>query len=129
MDKILVATLPHLTDSQKAILRRGLLDPPSSLFSKITKLIRQPGNVASVADLVLIPPQELSKRCRTQPSEINQLIRDVCCNRDSLAFQFQTLEDPNNGGTEHLSLGDPVLDDTLSGGLRTGMIWEIVGER
>ncbi|EKM82995.1 hypothetical protein AGABI1DRAFT_125473 [Agaricus bisporus var. burnettii JB137-S8] len=108
MDKILVATLPHLTDSQKAILRRG--------------------NVASVADLVLIPPQELSKRCRTQPSEISQLIRDVCCNRDSLAFQFQTLEDPNNGGTEHLSLGDPVLDDTLSGGLRTGMIWEIVGE-
>jgi DNA repair protein RAD57 len=34
-----------------------------------------------------------------------------------------------NRGTETITTGDDGLDLALGGGVRTGMIWEVVGER
>lgn len=127
MDKILITSLPHLNESQKAILRKG----PSLKTTLQLRSLKSYhlGNVITVADLVLTPPQELSKRCRIQPSDVIRLIQDTCTNQDSLAFTFRTLENVDQEEHKIFSAGDSVLDDTLGGGLQTGMIWEIVGER
>lgn len=54
---------------------------------------------------------------------------DAVCK--SKPIQAQTLADllspPNLYGT--CTSGDPDLDVALGGGFRTGMIWEVVGER
>lgn len=83
----------------------------------------------TVADIVLTPPQDLAKRCRVSSSEISQLIRDICQNQGSLQFTFRTFEHTTEDDPKTLTLGDVILDAALGGGLRTGMIWEIVGER
>ncbi|KXN82545.1 hypothetical protein AN958_02396 [Leucoagaricus sp. SymC.cos] len=110
MDKISLSSLPNLKDSQRAVLRRG--------------------NVNTIADLVLTPPQDLAKRCRgVSTTEVIQLVQDVCQNQCGSSFVFKTLERTEDDDGRVLSLGDAILDDALGGGFRTGMIWEVVGER
>lgn len=87
-------------------------------------------NATTVADLVLTPIRRLAKKgSRVSPPEITRLIQAVCSSQRSLAFTFRTLEDVQPDAGRMFSIGDPILDEALGGGLRTGMIWEIVGER
>ena len=43
--------------------------------------------------------------------------------------RLDVLEDIAHHGDEKFSTGDAILDIALEGGIRTGMVWEIVGER
>ncbi|KAF5358306.1 hypothetical protein D9756_001880 [Leucocoprinus leucothites] len=108
MDKILLSSLPNLKDAQQAILRKG--------------------NVNTISDLVLTPPQDLAKRCRVSSSEISRLIQNICQSQGRLQSTFQSLEDVVEDDERAFTIGDVFLDDALGGGLRTGMVWEIVGE-
>ncbi|KAG5219943.1 DNA repair protein [Salix suchowensis] len=42
---------------------------------------------------------------------------------------LQRLEEIKHVGNEKITTGDPRLDHALGGGIRTGMIWEVAGER
>jgi DNA repair protein RAD57 len=88
-----------------------------------------PANVSTVAELVTVPSQELARRCRISPLEITRLVRDVCQYQASLSLTFQTLESLDDNEEGAFSIGDAILDEAIGGGLRPGMIWEIVGER
>ncbi|KAF9452229.1 P-loop containing nucleoside triphosphate hydrolase protein, partial [Macrolepiota fuliginosa MF-IS2] len=86
------------------------------------------GKISTVGDLVLARPQDLAKRCHVPLEHIIKLIQATYNNQDAPAITFQTLEGAGPDEGKAFSIGDPELDDTLGGGLRTGMIWEIVGE-
>ena len=72
---------------------------------------------------------ELSKRCRLPPFEIKAITELVC---QSLAPGTHTLEEwmSHHGDVQRLvTTGDATFDGVLGGGIRTGMVWEFVGER
>ena len=85
------------------------------------------GNVQTVADLLLNTPQEIAKRCKTSPLEIKRITNAVL-NAIPL-HKLNILESVAHDGDEKFSTGDVILDNALEGGMRTGMVWEIVGER
>ena len=85
------------------------------------------GNLQTVADLLLNTPQEIAKRCKISPLEIKRIF-DTVLNAIPLR-QLNVLEDMAHGGDEKFSTGDAILDTALGGGIRTGMVWEVVGER
>ncbi|THV01007.1 P-loop containing nucleoside triphosphate hydrolase protein, partial [Dendrothele bispora CBS 962.96] len=119
----MLATHPALSYNQKALLRKG--------------------RILTLSDLVLTSPQEIARRCRVALSEI-QLIVSLACKSQPIQsrnlaqiFSENGLEDDNENDevTRQLRLlgrkfttGDHILDGALGGGIRTGMIWEIVGE-
>lgn len=45
------------------------------------------------------------------------------------AFQPKSLSEVHGIGNEAFTSGDEHLDKVLGGGIRTGMLWEIAGER
>ena len=72
---------------------------------------------------------ELSKRCKLPPFEIKAITELVC---QSLVPETRTLEEwiSHHGSAQGwLTTGDAALDRALGGGIRTGMVWEFVGER
>ena len=85
------------------------------------------GNLETVSDLLLNTPQELAKRCKISPVEIKRTVNAVL-NAIPLR-RLNVLEDIAHEGDEKFSAGDPILDLALEGGIRTGMVWEVVGER
>ena len=85
------------------------------------------GNLETVSDLLLNTPQEIAKRCKISPFEIKRII-DTVLNAIPLR-RLNVLEDIAHDGDEKFSTGDAILDIALEGGIRTGMVWEVVGER
>ena len=71
-------------------------------------------------------PADAAKKCRIPVKEIEILIDLVC---KELAPQPQTLRDVADLGEEKFTTGDSHIDDVLGGGVRTGMLWEISGEK
>jgi len=84
------------------------------------------GNLETVSDLLLNTPQEIAKRCKISPFEIKRII-DTVLNAIPLR-RLNVLEDIAHDGDEKFSTGDAILDIALEGGIRTGMVWEVVGE-
>jgi DNA repair protein RAD57 len=76
---------------------------------------------------VLTPIQDIAKRCRTSPAEIKRIL-DAVLNAIPLP-DLPTLSTPGLAQDETFTTGDEILDDALNGGIRTGMVWEVVGER
>jgi DNA repair protein RAD57 len=85
------------------------------------------GNLQTVSDLLLNTPQEVAKRCKISSLEIKRII-DTVLNAIPLR-RLNVLEDIAHDGDEKFSTGDAILDIALGGGIRTGMVWEVVGER
>ena len=72
---------------------------------------------------------ELSKRCKLPPFEIKAITELVC---QSFVPETRTLEEwvSYHGDAQGLlTTGDVTLNRALGGGIRTGMVWEFVGER
>ncbi|KAJ7940253.1 hypothetical protein B0H13DRAFT_2299292 [Mycena leptocephala] len=104
MDSLQLATLPYLAQNQKGALEKG--------------------NLQTVAELLLISPQDLGRRCRIPPLEAKSIFDIVCQNN---APQIRSLADVAEDPEQVWSTGDSYLDAALGGGLRTGMVWEILG--
>ncbi|KAJ3921081.1 P-loop containing nucleoside triphosphate hydrolase protein [Lentinula edodes] len=102
-----LASHTALSSSQKALLKRG--------------------KIVTISDLILTPVQDISRRCRVSPLEINAIVDTVC---RAHPIRASTLDDllspPNLFGI--CTSGDACLDAVVGGGFRTGMIWEVVGE-
>jgi hypothetical protein len=123
MTSINLSTLSTLPAQQKAAFERGTFLVHVS--SKLTVLCT--GGIYTVAQLLLTSPQDAARKCRISPIEFKTAIEAVC--RGCGNFQLQYLDDIKSEGDELFSTGDPEIDLALGGGIRTGMIWELVGER
>ena len=85
------------------------------------------GNVNTFSDLLIIPLPDLAKRCKISVPDAkaiyDKLLRECPLTELTLLSQVQGELD------EIFTTGDGVLDQALGGGVRTGMVWEICGER
>ncbi|KAG7092235.1 hypothetical protein E1B28_008601 [Marasmius oreades] len=95
----------------------------STLTSSHKQILRK-GNVSTITDLVFTPATELARRCKVSPLEIKGIV-DAFCQAEPI--KPQSLEEASNT-TGICTTGDDVLDSALGGGVRTGMVWEVVGE-
>ena len=84
------------------------------------------GQLFTVADVLLLSVTDLAKRCRVVASEAKDIVDTIC---SELRPELRSLEDSGLQRDECFTTGFKVLDRALGGGLRTGKVWEIVGER
>ncbi len=84
------------------------------------------GNYLTPDDVLLAPPEELARRCRISPLEAKRIVEILF--QDDLCG-IQTLQELAHESEEKITTGDEHLDHALGGGIRTGMLWEVVGER
>lgn len=95
-------------------------------LSKEQKAALAKGKIGDVSQLLLSSPEDLSRGCKLAPRDMETIIELVCkAHRHTLS----TLQDLPLGKCETFTTGDMELDKLLGGGVRTGMMWEIVGER
>ena len=90
-------------------------------------LIVKLGNIQSLADLLLAPLQDVARKCRISVSEVRGIIESLC-DSEPTVFLPRRLDDIDCG-EGRCTTGDTHLDEALGGGIRTGMIWEVFGER
>lgn len=84
------------------------------------------GGFVDVADILCRLPQELQRKCKislTEAEAILQVLYD-----SSNPPPLRTLAEAKQDGDEACTTGDVLLDEALGGGIRTGMVWEFVGE-
>ncbi|KAF8162961.1 P-loop containing nucleoside triphosphate hydrolase protein [Crassisporium funariophilum] len=95
----------------------GLSDSEVALLKK--------GNIQTITDILLISTHEIAKRCRAAPIEIKRIV-DTALNavpiHQLVRLDSETLSDAR------ITTGEAILDNALNGGIRTGMVWEVVGE-
>ncbi|KAG6849589.1 hypothetical protein H0H93_007174 [Arthromyces matolae] len=95
----------ELTSAQKAALAKGRLN---------------------ASDVMLSSSQDIARKCKISAAEAQSIIDHLYLNTSRP--QLLKLEDADRAGCECFTTGDPVLDGALGGGIRAGMIWEVVGE-
>ncbi|KAJ6455825.1 P-loop containing nucleoside triphosphate hydrolase protein [Mycena sanguinolenta] len=105
MDSLQLSALPDLTPTQKAAFRKG--------------------SVQTVAELLLVSPQDLGRRCKISPLEVKAIFNTVCQNNSP---QIKSLADVGDDQEQVCTTGDNYLDAALGGGLRPGMVWEVFGQ-
>ncbi len=89
-------------------------------------LIVHPAKLQTVSDLLLKKPVDLAKKCRIPAREMETIVNMVC----KELYQPPTLlRDVANVGEEKFTTGESHMDKALGGGVRTGFIWEISGEK
>ena len=76
----------------------------------------------------MLSASDLSKRCNIVYKEAQRII-DTVCEELAPELRLYTLDDPEGSRDLTFTTGDPLLDNCLGGGIMTGRIWEIVGER
>lgn len=97
-----------------------------STLSHQQKTVLSKGGFKDIADILLATPSELSRTCRITPQEANEIIARICQERaQPLRRLADILADERD---EKFTTGDAELDTLLGGGVRTGMLWEAVGE-
>lgn len=83
-------------------------------------------NILTVTDLILLSTSDIVKKCRISHHEAQELVNAVC---DELAPPLHSLGDPELPKDETFTTGDATIDRVLGDGIRTGKLWEVVGER
>lgn len=124
MESPSLSTLTSLSAIQKAALSRGMLTVYH--IESILSDTQYVANIKTVADLLLLSHYDLSKRCRITPTDAQNIVDRVC---EELYKAPLSLDDPSVRRDEVFSTGNENLDNALGGGIRTGMLWEVVGER
>ncbi|KZV65848.1 hypothetical protein PENSPDRAFT_586196, partial [Peniophora sp. CONT] len=84
----------------------------------------QIGGYDTVLDLFLSMPQDIAKKCRVTVREANEMLDTASSAITKPPRRLSDIPDEPLCFTT----GDKTLDKMLGGGMRTGMVWEIVGE-
>ncbi|KAI0282544.1 hypothetical protein BGY98DRAFT_912294, partial [Russula aff. rugulosa BPL654] len=84
------------------------------------------GGFVTPSDVLLVPLSDISQRCRLAPQAVQAIVDSVA---RALARPPSILRDVVRNGSELITTGDTILDEMLGGGIRVGMVWELVGER
>ena len=83
-------------------------------------------NLRRLTELVLTPPGELAKKLKTSIGDVLSIIEKACNEVASIQLPLEKL---SSDEPTKFTTGDAVLDSALGGGIRTGMVWEISGQR
>lgn len=75
----------------------------------------------------MAPLQDVTRKCRISVSEVRAIVESLC-DSEPTVFLPRRLDNIDRG-EERCTTGDTYLDEALGGGIRTGMIWEVFGER
>ncbi|KAL0566154.1 DNA repair protein rhp57 [Marasmius crinis-equi] len=102
----MISTCSALSSSHKQILRRG--------------------NVNTISDLVFTPVADLARRCRAPPLEIKGIVDTFYRSQQAQARSLEECLAASPTGI--CTTGDELLDNAVGGGIRSGMVWEVVGE-
>ncbi|ESK85887.1 rad51b protein [Moniliophthora roreri MCA 2997] len=95
-------------------------------LSPAQKYLLKRGNITTASDLVFTPIADIARKCRVSPLEIKGILDTFYRSRP---IQPQTLTQCFEASQQGVcTSGDQFLDDALGGGLRSKMIWEVVGE-
>ncbi|OAX33723.1 hypothetical protein K503DRAFT_786299 [Rhizopogon vinicolor AM-OR11-026] len=84
------------------------------------------GGYKDLSDLLLNSPSDISRTTRIPPQDVTRILEAVC---RECASPIHKIKDLPLEGEEKITTGDAELDSMLGGGIRTGMLWEVVGER
>jgi DNA repair protein RAD57 len=84
------------------------------------------GGYKDLSDLVLSTPSDISRTTRLPLNEVTRILETAC---RECAPPINKIKDLPLEGEEKFTTGDAELDGMLGGGIRTGMLWEVVGER
>ncbi|KAI0050003.1 P-loop containing nucleoside triphosphate hydrolase protein, partial [Auriscalpium vulgare] len=103
MDEPTLSSLPGFSTVQRAALSRGRL--------------------LTVSDVLFLSPPDLARKCRIPPQDAHAIVHVVCKALERVPQPLSTAE-----SSETFTTGDAHLDRILGGGIRAGMVWEIVGE-
>ncbi|SJL00149.1 uncharacterized protein ARMOST_03461 [Armillaria ostoyae] len=98
---------------------------PFDKLLDVQRIALKKGHYLTPDDVLLAPPEELARRCRISPLEAKRIVEILF--QDNLCG-IQTLQELAHEGEEKITTGDEHLDHALGGGIRTGMLWEVVGE-
>ncbi|KAL5532939.1 RHP57 [Sanghuangporus sanghuang] len=82
-------------------------------------------NFRDASDIVLTPPEEIAKKLRTSLSEAQAIVETVCKEIARKSLRIAKIAECSD---EKFTTGDSALDRAIGGGIRTGMVWELVGE-
>ncbi|KAG2146951.1 P-loop containing nucleoside triphosphate hydrolase protein [Suillus bovinus] len=105
MDSVLLSSLTSLNAQQKSSLEKG--------------------GYKNLSDLLLSNPSDISRTTRIAPLEVTRILEVAYRER---AAPINKIKDLPMEGEEKFTTGDAELDSMLGGGIRTGMLWEVVGE-
>lgn len=123
----MISAYSFLSHHQKTRLKNGELIRICILSNDRSLRTPQLGKVLTLSDLLLTTPSIISKQCRINIAEVQNIIDTVCEKHshlsEPLSKQYSRCDD------ELFTTGDGELDNALGGGIRTGMVWEIVGQR
>ena len=79
-----------------------------------------------MADVILTPPGVIAKRLKSSLNEIQSVIESLCKELAQASLRVGGIEECAD---DKFTTGDAVLDRVVGGGIRTGMVWELAGER
>ena len=85
------------------------------------------GNIKTTDALLLSSPAEISKKAKLSLNEAQLIIRCVSKELSPPNLGLSVLRELERRQSR-FTTGDMVLDKTIGGGVRTGMVWELVGE-
>lgn len=74
----------------------------------------------------MTPPGDLAKKLKSSVSDVQSIVEKACSEISSGQLSPKRL---SVDGSTSFSTGDTFLDKALGGGIRTGMMWELAGER
>lgn len=83
------------------------------------------GGLVTISDVLFLPFSDVSQRCRLAPQAVQEIFDAISHAADRPP---SLLRDVVRDGSETITTGDVFLDKMLGGGIRVGMIWELVGE-
>ncbi|TFK26376.1 P-loop containing nucleoside triphosphate hydrolase protein [Coprinopsis marcescibilis] len=98
----------------------------STSLTSTSKNSLKTGGFTTFADLLVLPISEVARRCKISAQEAKNIYEALL--RQCKPISLPTLDDAELVVEDIFSTGDHDLDQALGGGIRTGMLWEIVGE-
>ena len=110
------------TSPFKTVLTKGR----SCLFFVFVANVRRPGGFRDVQDVLLATPNDIARACRIPLHEANKIISSICREH---AQPLRSLQQVLTDTHESFTTGDAELDSMLGGGIASGTVWEVVGER
>ncbi|KAH9043004.1 hypothetical protein EDB84DRAFT_1559290 [Lactarius hengduanensis] len=81
------------------------------------------GGLVTVSDVFFSPVYDVSQKCRLAPQAVQEIFDAIA---HAIDHPPSLLRDVIRDGSETITTGDVHLDKMLGGGIRVGMIWELL---
>jgi hypothetical protein len=124
MADTLLSSIPGISPSRQLSLKKGVCFPFYAVWLLYDHSFFT-GGLVTISDVLFLPFSDVSQRCRLAPQVVQEIFDAISHASDRPP---SILRDVVRDGSETITTGDVLLDKMLGGGIRVGMIWELVGE-